>query len=226
MKNFKPNGERARLAILFTWLLLAVEAVSLVSSFLKFRLLQQAQTGSVTDAAIAAVDVREGLVTVLYMIVWITWIVTFLMWFYRARANLQTKLPYGLSCSPGRAVGNFFIPIICLFRPYQNMKELYEDTRELFADGGMTETTALKTDYLGGWWGLWIVSAIISNIVGRVGLRGGSETLESLVGLTVTEIIGNVVGIALALVVVIVVRDYSRVEPLLADKPDMPIEAE
>jgi len=222
MKNFKPNGERARITILFSWLLIGVQALCFASSLMQFNLLQRMETDGVSDAAIAANDIRETLVTWLCFTVFTAWFVIFLRWYYRARVNLQTKLHYELSCGPGRAVGNFFIPILCLFRPYQEMKELHEDTRELFAADSMTPTTALKTEFLGWWWGLWIVSAFVSNIVARMIFRGGGETLESLSGLTVAEMVSTVLDIVLTIATVIVVRDYARVEPLLAEKPDAP----
>jgi hypothetical protein len=45
------------------------------------------------------------------------------VWIYRANANAHA-LGGDLSVSPGWAVGWFFVPIACLFKPYLAMRRL------------------------------------------------------------------------------------------------------
>lgn len=215
MQDFKPNDRRARLAILFSWIVIGLEALSLISSILQYGLLQSWLDGIPYDeAAATANDLREGIVGIFVGVAYIAWIVFFLMWFYRARANLQIRLAYPLSCKPGLAVGYFFIPILNFYRPYQVVKELYVDTRELFVKDGLSETTALKTNYIGWWWALWLLSGMIENFVLRATFRG-VETIEELISVTGAQMICSGLNILLALITIIVIGDYSRVEPML-----------
>ncbi len=219
MQIFKSNSQRARLAIMFSWIAIATTAACLASSFMQLNLLQSWADGTPVDDVVAAGnDLREAVVGLLSTGATIAWMVLFLMWFYRARVNLQTRVGYPLSCKPGLAVGNFYIPVVCLYRPYQTMKELYVDTRELFARNGLTDTTALKTGRVGWWWAFWIISGYVALIVVKTAFRE-LETLEDYIALTHMDIISWALDMVSALLTLIVVRDYSRVESLLESLP-------
>jgi hypothetical protein len=58
----------------------------------------------------------------------------------------QTTL---MSFTPGWSVGWYFIPIACLFKPYQAMKEIWEISHK--NQSGTSST-------LGLWWALWLIS--------------------------------------------------------------------
>ncbi len=219
MEIFKSNSQRARLAILFSWLTVATAAFCLASSIMQLNLLQSWADGvPVDDIAAAGNDLREGIAALMSSGTTIAWMVLFLMWFYRARVNLQTRVDYPLACKPGLAVGNFFIPIVCLYRPYQTMKELYVDSHELFVKNGLTETAALKTGSVGWWWAFWVISAFIANIILRTMFRE-VETFDDYIALTRSEIFSSGLDMVSAFLTVIVIRDYSRVEPLLESLP-------
>ncbi len=70
------------------------------------------------------------------------------MWFRRAYFNLHQKVSY-LSHSEGWAAGSWFVPIVNLYRPYQIMKEIYVETKELFTKRGLSEKVGYSTNYLG-----------------------------------------------------------------------------
>jgi hypothetical protein len=224
MSTLKSNDKRARLAILFSWLLVGAAILSLASNLIQLNMLESLVAGVAYDeSAIAANDLREGFVYLVALVVRILWYVYLLMWFYRAFANLQTRLGYPLSSKPGWAVGYFFIPILCLYRPYQTMKELYTDTREFFVRQNvpLTERSALKTGWLGVWWTFWLISGIVSNVITRMLFRDNSS-FEGLIDLTQAEIVGHIFDIACSILTVIVIRDYSAVEPLPETKDETP----
>ena len=173
MKSFKANRKRAELVILFSWIAMGLQALLFISTTL-----QLLSPGNETPLGNTAptlnnpgevfVILLQALVLLLSVAANITWRILLMMWFYRAYANLQTRLPYRLSYSPGMAVGFFFIPILNLFRPFQTMKELYDDTRELFERDGLSDPTVLSTGLVGWWWTVWIVSFIMSFVFLRI----------------------------------------------------------
>lgn len=77
------------------------------------------------------------------------------LWIYRANANAHA-LGGDLSVSPGWAVGWFFVPIACLFKPYLAMKETW-----LASHFGGNWGDGEATDLLSWWWGLWILSGVL-----------------------------------------------------------------
>jgi hypothetical protein len=77
------------------------------------------------------------------------------VWIYRANANAHA-LGGDLSVSPGWAVGWFFVPIACLFKPYLAMKETW-----LASHFGGNWGNGEATDLLNWWWGLWILNGML-----------------------------------------------------------------
>ena len=215
MENLKPNEKRAKNAILFIWIVLALEIVNIISSYLQYELLQAAANGwDISDKADAN-DMREGIVALFYFIASVISAITFIMWFRRAYYNLHQRVNY-LSHSEGWAAGCWFVPIVNLYRPYQIMKELYVETKNFFSRKGLSEKINYTTDYVGWWWTLWIISGIIGNFVFRFSLRY-AETIEDYITMTFGQIIVGVLGIPLALITIKVIKDYAKVELLLSE---------
>jgi hypothetical protein len=216
MENLKPNGQRAKNAITLIWIVLAMEIVSLVSGYFQYDLLQTAANGAeISMETATANDTREQIIAIVFLIAYIISAVTFIQWFRRAYFNLHLKVNH-LSHTEGWAAGSWFVPIVNLYRPYQIMKELYQETKDLLTKKGLSFNQKFTTGSLGWWWTLWI----ISNIIGQIVFRYPSETIDELIGGTVASMIGNIVGIPLALITVKVIKDYSNVEPLLNEIKD------
>ncbi len=218
MNTLRANEQRARNAINVLWIVLAMECIALISGYFQYDLLQTVSNGgeiSIEEAN--ANDLREQFIGGITLIVFIISIVTFIMWFRRAYYNLHQKVSY-LLYTEGWAAGCWFVPIISLFRPYQIMKELYQETKVLFEKKGIDITRYPSTSFLGIWWTLWIVSNLLGQFVFRYSLR--AETLDELTTLTVAGIISNVIGIPLAYITAKVIGDYAKVEPLLFELKD------
>lgn len=213
MESLRPNGQRAKNAVTLIWIMLAMEIVSLISGYLQYDLLQHAANGSeIPIEAANANDTREGIVGVIYLIAYIVSAVTFIQWFRRAYFNLHLKLNY-LSQTEGWAAGSWFVPVISLYRPYQIMRELYNETKELLTKNGVAIRQQFTTSTLGIWWTLWIISNIIGQFEFRYSLK--AESLDELTTSTIIGMISNIIGIPLALIAIKVVRDYANVEPML-----------
>jgi hypothetical protein len=96
-----------------------------------------------------------------FMVIWVVcgtikWI-AYLVWVYRSYSNLPALGRASLSYdSPGWAVGDYFIPIISLFRPYQVMRETWAATRfplnTSSAKQGPRSCWLLRL-----WWFFWLV---------------------------------------------------------------------
>jgi len=176
-------------------------------------LLAMASGADIPDELANANDIREQIAGIFYLIASIISAITFIMWFRRAYYNLHQKVGT-LSLSEGWAAGSWFIPIVCLYRPYQIMKELYIETKELLKRNGFAESVNYTTSYLGWWWGLWIASGIIGNFILRFSLRS-AETIDDYIELTIAQMVISVLGIPLALITIKIIKDYSGAEPLL-----------
>jgi hypothetical protein len=218
MENLKPNEQRAKNAIILIWSVLAMEIVSLISGYFQYDLLQTAVNGdgfSIEDGT--ANDTREQIIGIIYLITYVISVVTFIQWFRRAYYNLHLRVN-NLSQTEGWAVGSWFVPIITLYRPYQIMKELYQETKELLVKRGLNINESFATSYVSSWWTLWIISNLIDQFVFRYTMK--AESIDELTISTIGSIIGNVVGIPLALITVKVIKDYANLETLLIEIKD------
>jgi hypothetical protein len=218
MENLKPNGQRAKNAITLIWIVLALEIVSLISGYFQYDLLQTAANGGeISTETATANDTREQIIGIIYLIAFVISAVTFIQWFRRAYYNLHLRVNH-LSQTEGWAAGSWFVPIVNLYRPYQIMKELYQETKELLTKKGLSINENFTTGSLGWWWTLWIINNIIGQFVFRYSMK--AESIDELTISTVASMVGNVVGIPLALITVKVIKDYSNVELLLREIKD------
>jgi len=213
MESLRPNTQRAKNAITLIWIMLALEITSLISGYFQYDLLEAAANGEEVSAVTAtANDLREQIIAIFYMLFLIISGVTFIQWFRRAYFNLHQKVPY-LSHTEGWAAGSWFVPIICLYRPYQIMNELYQETKELLIAKGLRVNADFKTNLLWLWWTLWILTSIIGQIVFRLSLK--AESIVELTDFTVISMVDNIIRIPLTLITIKVIKDYSSIEPLL-----------
>ena len=219
MENLRPNTQRAKNAIILIWVVLALEMVNLVSSYLQYDLLQTvANGGYVSDAMANANDMRERILGIISAIAYAVSIITIIMWFRRAYYNLHQKVD-NLEHSDGWAAGGWFVPIACLYIPYQIMKEIYVETKELFERKGLSEKVSYTTKYVGWWWTFWIITTFVGNFILRYALKD-ANTVDDYITLTVAQMISSILEIPSALLTVKVIKDYSKVEPLLNEIND------
>lgn len=218
MGNLKPNGQRAKNAIMLIWIVLVVEIMSLISGYFQYDLLQSIANGNVISPEIASAnDMREKVIGIVFLIVWVISGITFIQWFRRAYNNLIVKVGY-LSHSEGWAAGSWFVPIISLYRPYHMMKELYQETEEFLDKKKININSNFTTDFLGWWWGLWIINNFLGQFEFRYSMN--ANTIDELTKSTIVSMVGNIIDIPLALITIKVINDYCSVELLLNEEPE------
>jgi hypothetical protein len=212
MEDLKPNGQRAKNAIILIGIVLVLELISLISAYFQYDLLQNTINGEelLTETANAN-DLRQRIIAVIYFIAFIISGVTFIQWFRRAYFNLHQKTDC-LSYSEGWAAGSWFVPIVSLYRPYQIMKDLYNETEELLSEKQI-EVTNYSTKYLGIWWTLWVINSFVGQIVSRYSIK--AVTLDELTTSTLGSMGSNIIGIPLAFITIKVIIDYTELEALL-----------
>lgn len=214
MDQIKPNDKRAKIALLLIFILLILEVVLLVLWYFQYDLVQSAIKGEEISSEAAEVsDSIINIISILYTILFIVSAVTFLRWFVRAYQNLEL-FAKELLYNQKQALWAWFIPIMNLFRPYEIMRELYKETNKLLVKYEPTNAEKIATDnYLSLWWGLWIISNIVGNILLRFPFE--TTTLEGLTKFILVNIVSNLIGIPLCIVAAKIIKDYSSMETLL-----------
>lgn len=141
-------------------------------------------------------------------------VITYILWFRRAYANLHKKVNY-LSYAEGWAAGSWFVPILQLFRPYQIMQEMYQETDDWLSKNVKNYTPKFKYPYVGLWWILWIIVMFVG--YAAVSLSAGVRGMNDIQMLLWINIFSNLISIPLCFVAVKVIQDYAAMETLLFD---------
>ena len=127
----------------------------------------------------------------------------FLLWTYRSYRHLSALSDRNLRFSPGWAVSWYFVPIMNLFRPYQVMKEMWEESDPGAGPSrpeegkGRTGSPLLK-----GWWGLWLLNHLLAGVSAFVPMDPGESARFMF--------LSSIAGILLCLAAFLLVRAINR----------------
>jgi len=190
-----------------------LDIVGALSGYFQYQLLNDVSGGAeVSTQALEANDYRERVIGILQLAVMAVAGIVFIKWFRRAYDNMHRVTSY-LSFEEKWAALSWFVPIIAWFRPYQIMKEMYQEIFDILEKKGLGSGKQYIS-LLGTWWGLWLFSNLLGQILFRYSQR--AETIEELTYSTVGNIIHCLAGIPLAIVAVRVVKTYAAAETALA----------
>jgi hypothetical protein len=210
MQDLKPNEQRSQNAILLIWIALAMNCISLISSYFQYDLLQTAANGGEISTEYATSnDNREQAIGIIQIIVFVVSALTFIQWFRRAYFNLHLRINH-LSHSEGWAAGCWFMPIVNLFRPYQIMKELFQETQLFLKRNEVHTSEHLSISSLSLWWTFWIIDRFFGQLVFKYTMK--AETIDELTRSTIGQLISNAIGIVLAIITINIITEYSKLE--------------
>lgn len=126
-------------------------------------------------------------------------------WIYRTNFNAHL---FGreMTISPGWSIGWFFVPFANLVQPYVGVKETWQASHHA---GGLPEEA--DTALLPWWWGLWLLTNILSNFVAYFGGRIDEAMPASIIYL---DVVIAALNIPLCLILIRLMRRLSRVQVL------------
>lgn len=172
--------------VVMLWICLLTEALMLFSDIGQLLLLNREFTPEEANAN----DVRQTIVALLYTVVFFVTGIGFLKWIHRANTNCRGFGAEEMQFTPGWSVGYYFVPLFCLIKPFQSMKEIWQ----ISSDPSNWKSQA-TTSLLDLWWGLWLFNGFLGQLYFRVSLK--ADTVNLLIGTTVLGIANNLFGIAL-----------------------------
>ena len=148
------NLTKALLVLLYIGI--ALSAFSILDSMMSYNLYSSAH---ISDKEINDNDMRTLVIGAVVAIFNITTIVIFLIWINKANKNSRALGSEGMQFTPGWCVGWWFIPIASLWKPYQVVREIWKTSQS--SDNWQTQ----KNSIVSLWWTLWIISAIVNQII-------------------------------------------------------------
>ena len=109
---------------------------------------------------------------------------------HRLRSNFDLPGAAGLTNSAGWPVGWFFVPVACLWKPFQAMRETWQAS-----DNPPNWQSVTVPSLPGIWWPAWI----LTTISGQITLRLPVKNVDQLIASTWIEIVINGVAAFAAL---------------------------
>jgi hypothetical protein len=190
------------------WISLAVGVICLFSDIAQLSL---ASSGSIAKENAESNDARQGMIGIIQLLTFIVTGIAFLMWIYRANLNATGFGAANMKFTPGWSVGYYFIPILCLFKPYQAMKETWQASTNPLA-----WNTQPGSSLLGWWWALWLISNVFGQLSFRLSLKVDSPS--SLASATMASIMSTLVDIPLCLVAISLVSTIYKKQKALVEQ--------
>jgi hypothetical protein len=193
-------------------IIVAISVLAVASGVMEVMLLNQMIAGEeVTDSQVNVNDARQAIVAVLQMLALVAGAITFILWLYRAYQNTDKVAPGVRRHGLGWAIGGWFVPILAAWRP----KEIINDVWR--AGGGPTGPPPL----LAVWWGFWLLSNFVSNIVARIGLNG--DTTEDIRNGSLAYVFSDALDVVAAiLAIVVAVKLTERLDERAKQGPPQP----
>jgi len=195
------------LTSVLVFLIYTKAAVSLNSLFSDFAQLSLLGSSNLTVATGAANDARQQIITIIYLLVSITTAIVFLTWINRANKNCH-GFSTGMEFTSGWSIGWFFVPIMCLYKPFQVMSEIWRVSHDPVNWKSLNPPALMRW-----WWGLWLVSQLAGQLAWNLSLK--ADSVEALQTSTVVGIFSSGMDIPLCIVAAMMVGKIFQVQQRL-----------
>ncbi|MFV7785312.1 DUF4328 domain-containing protein [Shewanella marisflavi] len=194
--------------LLYVQILVAL--ISMGSNYLEYQLLLDYQTGVYQSEAVAIADgeaneQRQFLVGLLHLAVFIVSGIMILKWIYRANFNASQLGATDMNFTPGWSIGFYFVPLLCLWKPYQAMNEIWHASHDPENWSLNNANSAVNL-----WWLMWIVSNVLGQAVYR--FTNKAEELQDFINANMVSQAAEVVSILLALVTLKLINHIYRAQ--------------
>lgn len=211
MIRLRDNSSRAKWAVGFIFVAVFTSVISMGSAVMEYFFLDKE---ILNQDELDANNLRQQVVLFLDIAVSLIAGIVFIRWFRRAYFNLH-KLTNSLSHGEGWAAGAWFTPIVNLFRPYQIMKELWDETLSLLSSNDEPEVSSAKTGVkmLGFWWALWIISGVLARIGSR--MTDDNSSIEEYQAADIINISSDGLNVLAGVLLIGIIRKYAILESRL-----------
>lgn len=180
--TYRSLGTRATWARILLGVCAALLVASIFSTWAEINLLERMPVFlwlPRPTEEIADNDTRQAVIGFFYLVAFVGSAITFCVWIHGASTNLHPLGSDYQRFSPGWAVGWWFVPFMCLFRPYQVMSEIWRGSDpDLPPEDPGAVDYAPNSPLMGPWWVLWLVSSFIGWGVLRVWMQQELSTEE------------------------------------------------
>jgi hypothetical protein len=200
----KNNTTRGNIARVIFYLLIGISIIMLYSNYLQYQLLNGLKNGASITAEMAdSNNLRQRIISLLNVPLLLASSIFFLIWIYRAYDNLYKLRENNMDCTPGWAIGYWFVPVMSLFKPFTVMKEIWDKTQS-FALPEEEKGDIVKSYLVGFWWTFYLTS-IFSSYFSVLFFRDTIST-DSKIDLTLALMVSNTFLITAKIIALVMIN--------------------
>lgn len=206
-REFRDPARRTLACRILLYCTIALTLASMAYSGLQYALMGQVEAGLLDyDEALQRLGMLALLLALPQILVNIGTIVAVAMWIHRMAWNAHAMAgSRHLDCTPGWAVGWYFIPIANLFKPYQAMKEIWQASRQPLRPDQAAVPLLFPL-----WWTLWLIAGAANQVSLRMSFK--ADTVYQMSDAAVASIVCDVLSLALCVVFLGIVARLSHLQ--------------
>ena len=207
--QYVSASTQAKAAIGFLVASIITSSLSIFVAMANAAVFRNAIGGIPSNAADAAAMENRALgLAYIQAIVFVTTVIAFLMWVYRAnRAARSFGVAY-MEFMPGWAVGWWFIPFLNLVRPYQVMVEIWKASSPDSLDATSWQAERNPPIIL-TWWLTYLLAGLLAYAIFRPGI-GMNPTLEDSLQMTYTGMFSDFGDIIAGILAILLVAGINQ----------------
>ena len=127
------------------------------------------------------------------------------IWIYRAAWNARELQAFEGRITPGWAVGWFFVPFMCLWKPFQAIRQTWNSSTDAASDPDRATPGFIRV-----WWGLWILTNIAGNVSFRLWSR--AEEIDDMRAVAIFDIVTAPVSILTTMLFILLIRKVTAAQ--------------
>lgn len=185
--EYRPATTLAKYTTVLLYVVLGINVAMIVLSIAFFFVPDPRALGN-DGSAYRLVSGASGLVWMIGTMVRLGLVVVFLMWFFRCYKNLPALDGRSPRFSPAWAVICWFVPFINFIKPYQAMRDLWnESDPDNLPDDELFRVEAPTSPVVIRWWGTFVFAWIVSWVIGTARMGNTKDLLTIIAALTLVN---------------------------------------
>ncbi len=217
--TYYPNQLRAQITVIALGVCALISVMTIVHSFTAIDIFRRLDRGDFALAEITALDERLRTLALFEVGAYLMTAILFLFWIHRAYKNHEQLSRRGNEYSPGWAVFGFFIPIVSLFRPYQVVREMWDETQAGTEGDPLLATPAHSVIIL--WWLAFLAMSFISRLSSTATADSAAELTTAMV-IDIVVQVTTIVSAVLAIRIIQTIHLHHETRRLQAQPVDTP----
>jgi hypothetical protein len=204
LRPFNDLASLTNALTLLFYVCAGLAAVAMVSDAWQYHILHTIDPSSMEPSELAKVadsnDSRQQLIGIVQFLMFAGTGVAFLMWLNQANKNIRSLGAENLRFSPDWAVGWWFIPFLCLIRPFQIVTEIWKASAS-----PQSWEQARSDSRITWWWFLFVVMYMFNGVAYRF-MENARDIHDYGFG-TLLSMFGNMAAIWSALLAAKIIAD-------------------